>query len=234
MFYGFGFFYYDWTLLLLLPGLILGLVAQSLVRSRFRRYSRLRTQRGLTGAQVAAGILADAGLPDVEIEVVGRRLSDHYDPRTGKLRLSSDVAYSDSVAALGVAAHEVGHAIQHSRGYFPLHLRNAAVPATRIGSWLYLPPFIAGLIFALEPLVWVGIGCFTLILLFQLITLPVEFNASSLALTVLRDHGYLEPGELAVARKVLSAAALTYVAALVSSLLILLRLLLIAGKFNRR
>lgn len=234
MFYGFGFFYYDWTLLLLLPGLILGLVAQSLVRSRFRRYSRVRTQRGCTGAQVAAGILADAGLPDVEIEVVARRLSDHYDPRTGKLRLSSDVAYSDSVAALGVAAHEVGHAIQHSRGYFPLHLRNAAVPATRIGSWLYLPLFIAGLIFALEPLVWIGIGSFTLILLFQLITLPVEFNASSRALAVLRDHGYLEPGELAGARKVLSAAALTYVAALVSSLLILLRLLLIAGKFNRR
>ncbi|MCK4594190.1 zinc metallopeptidase, partial [bacterium] len=189
MYYGFGFFYYDWTLLLLIPGLLLGLVAQSLVRSRFRRYSKIRSYRGLTGAQVAAGILADAGLPEVEIEVVGGRLSDHYDPRTGKLRLSSEVAHSDSVAALGVAAHEVGHAIQHSRGYFPLHLRNAVVPATKIGSWLYLPIFIAGLIFAIEPLVWVGIGCFTLILLFQLVTLPVEFNASSRALAVLKDHG---------------------------------------------
>ncbi len=234
MFYGFGLFYYDWTLLLLIPGLLLGLVAQSLVRSRFRRYSKIRSYRGLTGAQVAAGILADAGLPDVEIEVVGGRLSDHYDPRSGKLRLSNDTAHSDSVAALGVAAHEVGHAIQHSRGYFPLHLRNAVVPATKIGSWLYLPIFIAGLIFTIEPLVWIGIGCFTLILLFQLITLPVEFNASSRALAILRDHGYLEPGELIGARKVLSAAALTYVAALISSLLILLRLLLLAGTFGRR
>ena len=195
MFYGFGWVYNDWTILLLLPGLILGLIAQSLVSSRFRRYSKVRTRGGLTGAQVAAGILAEAGLPDVEIEVVGGRLSDHYDPRTRKLYLSADVAHSPSVAALGVAAHEVGHAIQHSSGYFPLHLRNAAVPATRIGSWLYLPLFIAGLIFAWEPLVWVGIGCFTLLLLFQLITLPVEFNASSRALAILSDGNYLEPEE---------------------------------------
>jgi Zn-dependent membrane protease YugP len=234
MYYGFGWFYMDWTMVLLIPGLVLGLIAQSLVNSRFRRYSQVRSYRGLTGAQVAAGILAEAGLPDVEIEVVGGRLSDHYDPRTRKLRLSADVAHSDSVAALGVAAHEVGHAVQHSRGYFPLHLRNAVVPATKIGSWLYLPLFIAGLIFALEPLVWVGIGCFTLILLFQLVTLPVEFNASSRALVVLREGGYLEAEELTGARKVLSAAALTYVAGLVSSILILLRLLLIAGAFSRR
>jgi len=234
MFYGFGLFYMDWTIVLLIPGLILGLIAQSLVSSRFRRYSKVRTRGGRTGAQVAAGILAEAGLPDVEIEVVGGRLSDHYDPRTRRLRLSADVAHSASVAAVGVAAHEVGHAVQHGSGYFPLHLRNAVVPATRIGSWLYLPLFIAGLIFAVEPLVWVGIGCFTLLLLFQLITLPVEFNASARALVILRDGNYLEPEEQRGARKVLSAAALTYVAALVSSLLILLRLLLIAGAFNRR
>ncbi|HDR06031.1 MAG TPA: zinc metallopeptidase, partial [Candidatus Coatesbacteria bacterium] len=170
MFYGFGFFLYDWTILLLLPGLILGLIAQSLVNSRFRRYSQVRTRGGLTGAHVAASLLAEAGIPDVEIEVVGGRLSDHYDPRKRKLRLSADVAHSTSVAALGVAAHEVGHAVQHASGYFPLHFRNAAVPATRIGSWLYLPLFVAGLIFSIQPLVWVGIGCFTLLLLFQLIT----------------------------------------------------------------
>ncbi|MCX7022285.1 MAG: zinc metallopeptidase [bacterium] len=234
MFYGFGWFYMDWTMVLLIPGLILGLIAQSMVNSRFRRYSKVQTRGGLTGAQVAAGILTEAGLPDVEIEVVGGKLSDHYDPRTRKLYLSADVAHASSVAALGVAAHEVGHAIQHGSGYFPLHLRNAVVPATRIGSWLYLPLFIAGLIFAVEPLVWVGIGCFTLLLLFQLITLPVEFNASSRALVILRDGGYLEPEEQAGARKILSAAALTYVAALVSSILILLRLLLIAGAFSRR
>jgi hypothetical protein len=132
-----------------------------------------------------------------------------------------------------VAAHEVGHAVQHARGYFPLHLRNAAVPATRIGSWLFLPLFIAGLIFSLEPLIWIGIGLFAFTVVFQLVTLPVEFNASRRALAMLDDGGYLDPEELGGARKVLGAAALTYVAGLVTSLLMLLRLLLIAG-FGRR
>jgi hypothetical protein len=229
----FGLFYLDWTLVLLVPGLLLGLWAQYLIKSRFKRYSRIRSRRGLTGAQTAAYLLADAGLADVEIEVAGGRLSDHYDPRKRKLRLSPDTAHSGSVAALGVAAHEVGHAVQHARGYFPLHLRNAAVPATRIGSWLFLPLFIAGLIFSLEPLIWIGIGLFAFTVVFQLVTLPVEFNASRRALAMLDDGGYLDPEELGGARKVLGAAALTYVAGLVTSLLMLLRLLLIAG-FGRR
>lgn len=229
----FGLFYLDWTLLLLVPGLLLGLWAQYLIKSRFKHYSQIRSRRGLSGAQTAAHLLADAGLADVEIEVAGGRLSDHYDPRKRKLRLSPDTAHSCSVAALGVAAHEVGHAVQHARDYFPLHLRNAAVPATRIGSWLFLPLFIAGLIFSLEPLIWIGVGLFAFTVVFQLVTLPVEFNASRRALAMLGDGGYLDPDELGGARKVLGAAALTYVAGLVTSLLMLLRLLLLAG-FGRR
>lgn len=229
----FGLFYLDWTLLLLVPGLLLGLWAQYLIKSRFKRYSQIRSRRGLSGAQTAAHLLADAGLADVEIEVAGGRLSDHYDPRKRKLRLSPDTAHSCSVAALGVAAHEVGHAVQHARDYFPLHLRNAAVPATRIGSWLFLPLFIAGVIFSLEPLIWIGVGLFAFTVVFQLVTLPVEFNASRRALAMLGDGGYLDPDELGGARKVLGAAALTYVAGLVTSLLMLLRLLLLAG-FGRR
>lgn len=229
-----GWFYYDWTILLLLPGLLLGLWAQWLVKSRFKRYSRVRASRGVTGAQVAAALLADAGLSDIEIVVIGGRLSDHYDPRRQRLCLSADVAHSSSVAALGIAAHEAGHALQHAGGYYPLYLRNAAVPATKVGSWLYIPLFIAGLIFASEPLVWLGLGLFSLVILFQLITLPVEFNASRRAVALLREGGYLEGDEMVGARKVLGAAALTYVAALVSSLLILLRLLLIAGVGGRR
>ncbi|MBD3399032.1 MAG: peptidase [Candidatus Coatesbacteria bacterium] len=229
----FGLFYLDWTLLLLVPGLLLGLWAQYLIKSRFKHYSQIRSRRGLSGAQTAAHLLADAGLADVEIEVAGGRLSDHYDPRKRKLRLSPDTAHSCSVAALGVAAHEVGHAVQHARDYFPLHLRNAAVPATRIGSWLFLPLFIAGLIFSLEPLIWIGVGLFAFTVVFQLVTLPVEFNASRRALAMLGDGGYLDPDEIGGARKVLGAAALTYVAGLVTSLLMLLRLLLLAG-FGRR
>ncbi|MCD4733651.1 zinc metallopeptidase [bacterium] len=231
--YGLGWFYYDWTILLMLPGLLLGLWAQWAVRSRFKRYSKMRTRSGLTGAQAAAGILAEAGLSNVEIEVIGGRLSDHYDPRKQVLRLSADVAHSDSVAALGIAAHEAGHAVQHALGYFPLHLRNAAVPVTKLGSWLYIPLFIAGLIFSFQPLIWIGIGCFSFVILFQLITLPVEFNASRRAMVSLRDGGYLEYDELPGARKVLSAAALTYVAALVTSILLLIRLLVISGVLRR-
>lgn len=229
----FGWFYMDWTLVFMVPGLLLGLWAQWLVNSRFKRYSKVRARSGLSGAQLAAALLADAGLGDVEIRVVGGRLSDHYDPRRRRLSLSAEVAHSASVAALGVAAHETGHAVQHARGYFPLHLRNAVVPATRLGSWLFIPLFIAGLIFASEPLVWIGIGLFAIVIFFQLITLPVEFNASRRALTLLREGAYLDGGELEGASKVLGAAAMTYVASLVTSLLVLLRLLFISGALRR-
>ena len=225
--------YYDPTFILVFAGLILTLIASAGVKSTFAKYSRIRCMAGYTGAQAAQEVLRISGIYDVRIERVAGELTDHYDPRAKVLRLSDSTYGSNSVAAVCVAAHECGHAIQHQKGYGPLVLRSTLVPAANIGSQLSWPVFFAGLIFSLRPLVTVGIVLFCLAVLFQLVTLPVEFNASSRALEILDQGGILGSQEMDGARKVLRAAAMTYVAALASSLLQLLRLILIARRNDR-
>ena len=225
------YFYYDWTMILVIPGLLLGLYAQFKVKSTFDRYSRVRTRSGLTAEQAARMLLSRGGSANVTISRVNGSLTDHYDPRSNTLRLSDSVYGSDSVAAVGVAAHECGHALQEHDGYGLLKLRSALVPVVNIGSSLYLPIFMAGLLFSWEPLQMVGILCFGLTLLFSLVTLPVEINASKRALGML--DGVLEAEELQGAKAVLSAAALTYLASVISSALQLLRLILISRSRNR-
>ncbi len=225
------YFYYDWTMILVIPGLLLGLYAQFKVKSTFDRYSRIRTKSGLTAEQAARALLSRGGSTNVTISRVNGSLTDHYDPSSKTLRLSDSVYGSDSVAAVGVAAHECGHALQEHDGYGLLKLRTALVPVVNIGSSLYLPIFMAGLLFSWEPLQMVGILCFGLTLLFSLVTLPVEINASKRALGML--DGVLEAEELQGAKAVLSAAALTYLASVISSALQLLRLILISRSRNR-
>ena len=225
------YFYYDWTMILVIPGLLLGLYAQFKVKSTFDRYSRIRTKSGLTAEQAARALLSRGGSTNVTISRVNGSLTDHYDPSSKTLRLSDSVYGSDSVAAVGVAAHECGHALQEHDGYGLLKLRTALVPVVNIGSSLYLPIFIAGLLFSWEPLQMVGILCFGLTLLFSLVTLPVEINASKRALGML--EGVLDAEELQGAKAVLSAAALTYLASVISSALQLLRLILISRSRNR-
>lgn len=225
------YFYYDWTMILVIPGLLLGLYAQFKVKSTFDRYSRIRTKSGLTAEQAARALLSRGGSANVTISRVNGSLTDHYDPRSNTLRLSDTVYGSDSVAAVGVAAHECGHALQEHDGYGLLKLRSALVPVVNIGSSLYLPIFMAGLLFSWEPLQMVGILCFGLTLLFSLVTLPVEINASKRALGML--EGVLDAEELQGAKAVLSAAALTYLASVISSALQLLRLILISRSRSR-
>ena len=225
------YFYYDWTMILVIPGLLLGLYAQFKVKSTFDRYSRIRTKSGLTAEQAARALLSRGGSTNVTISRVNGSLTDHYDPSSKTLRLSDSVYGSDSVAAVGVAAHECGHALQEHDGYGLLKLRTALVPVVNIGSSLYLPIFMAGLLFSWEPLQMVGILCFGLTLLFSRVTLPVEINASKRALGML--EGVLDAEELRGARAVLSAAALTYLASVISSALQLLRLILISRSRNR-
>lgn len=225
------YFYYDWTMILVIPGLLLGLYAQFKVKSTFDRYSRVRTKSGLTAEAAARMLLSRGGSTNVTISRVNGSLADHYDPRSNTLRLSDTVYGSDSVAAVGVAAHECGHALQEHDGYGLLKLRTALVPVVNIGSGLYLPIFMAGLLFSWEPLQMVGILCFGLTLLFSLVTLPVEINASKRALGML--EGVLDAEELQGAKAVLSAAALTYLASVISSALQLLRLILISRSRNR-
>lgn len=225
------YFYYDWTMILVIPGLLLGLYAQFKVKSTFDRYSRIRTKSGLTAEAAARMLLSRGGSTNVTISRVNGSLTDHYDPSSKTLRLSDSVYGSDSVAAVGVAAHECGHALQEHDGYGLLKLRTALVPVVNIGSSLYLPIFMAGLLFSWEPLQMVGILCFALTLLFSLVTLPVEINASKRALGML--EGVLDAEELQGAKAVLSAAALTYLASVISSALQLLRLILISRSRNR-
>lgn len=219
-------FFYDWTMILVLPGLLLGLWAQMKVKSTFAKYSKVGTQRGVTADMVARTLLNDSGNPGVQISRVDGSLTDHYDPRSNTLRLSSDVYGSASIAAVGVAAHECGHAMQEHDGYAPLKLRSAIVPVVNIGSNLYFPIFFLGLIFSWEPLVYVGIACFALTLVFALVTLPVELNASKRAVAMLGNM--MAPDELQGVRAVLNAAAMTYVASVISSLMQLVRLLVIS------
>ena len=231
----FGWFYYDWTLLIVLPALIFSLIASARVHSTFDKYSQQKSARGLTGAEAARRMLNANGLYNVNVLRTTGHLSDHYNPKDQTLYLSDAVYSSDSTAAIGVACHEAGHALQDANAYAPLKLRMGMVKACNLGSSLAMPLFFIGLFFAGEfgyLFMLAGIACFSLATLFQLITLPVEFNASRRALEGIRDMGILYDDELDGAKQVLTAAAMTYVAALASSLLSLLRLLVIAN--NRR
>lgn len=227
-YYGYGF---DWTYLMVLVGAILSMIASAKVNSTFQRYEKVRSMSGMTGAQVARKILDRNGLTNIPVEHVSGNLSDHYDPSAKVLRLSDSTYNSVSVAAIGVAAHECGHAIQHKEGYGPLKLRTAIVPAANIGSRLGVPIILLGLFFGGGGsfLVNLGIWVFSLAVLFQIVTLPVEFNASNRALVMLEDYGVLGSEEKRKAKSVLSAAAMTYVAAAASSILQLLRLIILFG-----
>lgn len=236
----FGLFWGDWTILVMIPALIFALWAQSKVNSTFNKYAKVYNRRGLTGAEAARRVLDANGLYHVTIERVRGRLTDHYDPKAGVIRLSDAVYSSTGIAALGVAAHEAGHAVQHAVGYAPLRVRAAIIPVTNFGSKLAMPLFFIGMILSYASYVGYGIGTifmlagilfFSFSTLFQLVTLPTEFNASARAMKALEDGGMLADDELPAAKSTLSAAAMTYVAALATSLASLLRLILI---FNRR
>lgn len=229
--YGYGI---DATYLLIILALILTMAAQTYMRSSFSRFSRIRNMRGLTGAQVAQQVLASEGLYQVQIVPVGGSLTDHYDPRSKTVSLSESVYNSTSLAAAGVAAHECGHAIQDAKGYAPLNIRAALVPAANFGSSFSWPLFFIGLVMSSGILIQTGILLFCLALLFQLVTLPVEINASRRALVKLETLNLLGTEEYSGARKVLTAAALTYVAAAATSLLHLLRMLALSGGRRRR
>lgn len=223
-------FWYDWTYLLVVPGLILGVWAQIKVKSAYAKYSRVPTRLGRSAASVVNDALHRQGNYNVRIGHVNGELTDHYDPSNETLNLSSGVYSSDSVAALGIAAHEAGHAMQKYEGYLPLKLRTAIVPAVNFCSGLSTPLFCLGLVFSWEPLTSLGILLFAASTVFALVTLPVEFNASRRAVAMLIDGGYITGDEERGVRKVLTAAALTYVAAAVTSLLSLLRLVTIANR----
>jgi Zn-dependent membrane protease YugP len=198
--------------------LLFGLWAQLKVKRTFNRYSQVRPRNGMTGAEAAAAVLRSSGLPQLSIRPVAGRLSDHYDPRNRTLNLSSDVGGASSLAALGVAAHEAGHAIQHARSYAPMRIRQTLVPAATIGQSLWFLPVVLGLILGITGLVTVGLVLFAAIVLFQLVTLPVEFDASRRALVALEGQGLLAADEVPGARAVLNAAALTYIAGFVAAL----------------
>lgn len=225
--------YWDSTIIILIPAIIFSIIAQIMVKSAFSKYSKVRNSRGLTGADAAREILDRNGLTNVRIEHISGSLTDHYDPRVNVIRLSDDVYGSATVAAVGVAAHEAGHAVQYAEGYYPIKIRNAIIPVTRFGSSLSTPLVILGLVLSWDFLITAGILLFCAVVLFQAITLPVEFNASGRALKTLRSSHFLEDDEMKGARSVLTAAAMTYVAAMLSALLSLVRLLVISGRRRR-
>lgn len=227
------FYYMDPTYVLVILAFVLTMFASFGVNSAFKKYSEVYNRRGLTGAQAARYILDRNGLGNIRVERVSGKLTDHYDPKSNVIRLSESTYDSTSVAAVGVAAHESGHAVQHATGYAPIKIRNTIVPFVNIGSTLSMPIFLIGLIFSLPMLANIGVVLFSAVLVFQLITLPVEFNASSRAMSIMNETGMLDTEELNQAGKVLRAAAMTYVAAVASSALQLLRLLMIANR-NRR
>lgn len=222
------------TGVIMIPVLLFSFYCQIKVKRAFRRYSSVHAMCGMTGAQAAARLLQLNGITDVQIRQIGGTLTDYYDPKNKEICLSGDVYNATSVAAIGVACHEAGHACQHAQGYAPLKIRNAAIPATRIGSSLGIPLVLLGMVFTRRPLIMVGIVLYALVALFQLLTLPVEFNASRRALQTIESNQFLTEQEYRGAKKVLTAAALTYVAALASALATLLRLLLLAGRSNDR
>jgi len=222
----------DATIILLLPALLLSLYAQHKVGATFQKYAQVASQKGMTGAEVAAQLLAASGVRDVKIQAVKGQLTDHYDPRDKVVRLSEAVHSQRSLAALGVAAHEVGHAIQHSEDYGPLAFRTGLFPVVNLGSTLSMPLLMIGLLMSASGfgmwMLYAGILLFSFVVLFQLVTLPVEFNASSRAIALLQEQRILSESEAEPAKKVLDAAALTYVAAAVMSLLQLLRFIMLA------
>ena len=220
--------FYDSTMLLLIPGIILALYAQSKVKSTFERFSKVASAKRMTGAEVAKAILVSEGLEHVNVEMISGKLSDHYDPRQKVLRLSPEVYQGSSLASLGVAAHETGHAIQHAAGYWPLNIRHSLVPVANFGSTLAFPLFFIGLLLPGTGLIKIGIYLFSAVVLFQIVTLPVEFNASRRAVAILGGQGYITSSEIAGTKSVLDAAALTYVAAALVGLLNLLRLILMS------
>lgn len=236
----FGLFWGDTTILVLIPAMIFAFWAQIRVNSTFKKYAKIPSRRGLTGAEAARRVLDANGLRHITIERVHGHLTDHFDPTAGVIRLSDATYASTSVAAIGVAAHEAGHAVQHAEGYVPIKVRSAIIPLTRFGSFLAMPLFLIGLLMGSGSYLGYGIGTifmvtgilfFSFSTLFQLVTLPTEFNASARAMKALEDGGLLAADELPAAKATLSAAAMTYVAALATSLASLLRLILI---FNRR
>ncbi len=228
-------FYFDpLYLILALPGLLLGLWAQFRVKGTFNKYARVRTSQNLTGAEVARHLLDSQGLYDVQIEEVQGFLSDHYDPRTRILRLSPDVYRVPSVSAAGVAAHEMGHALQHAAGYAPLRLRSAIVPAVQFGSSLGPILFLVGFLLRFTALAWLGVIFFAGAVVFSLVTLPVEFNASKRAKALLANSGFMSTDEVRGVDKVLDAAALTYVAAAVAAIGQLLYYVLLLTGGSRR
>lgn len=228
-------YYFDPTYILVVVGAVICLIASARVNTTFNKYNRVRSMSGMTGAQAAEHILHTAGIYDVSVQHISGNLTDHYDPRNKVLRLSDSTYGSSSVAAVGVAAHECGHAIQHQKDYAPLSIRSAIVPLANFGSFLAWPLIVIGLFITSSTgslLINIGILCFSLAVLFQLVTLPVEFNASSRAVRILGETGILAQEELKGTKKVLKAAALTYVAGAAVSILQLLRLVLLAGRRN--
>lgn len=231
-YYG-GFYGFDPTYLLVVMGALLSMWASARVNGTFQKYSQVRSRTGMTGAEAARQLLHSQRIYDVTVQAVRGQLTDHYDPRTKTVNLSEPVYASSSVSAIGVAAHECGHAIQDHVGYAPLRLRAAFVPVANLGSTLSWPLILLGLVIGLTPFIQVGIWMFVLALLFQVITLPVEFNASGRAVQLLGQLGILQGQEVADTRRVLGAAALTYVAAVAASVLQLLRLLILFGGRRR-
>ena len=231
----------DWTyIVLVLPAVIFAMICSARVQSTFKKYSSVPTASGMTGAQAAQAVLDANGVTGVRIEHVPGNLTDHYDPRSNVIRLSDNVINGTSAAAVGVAAHEAGHAVQHAVGYFPIKIRNAIIPITNIGSKLAIPLFLIGLVLTYygQQYVWIayaGLICYAACLLFQLVTLPTEFNASSRALAAIRASGRFDAQEVSASKQVLSAAAMTYVASLAVTLMTFLRLLvLLSGARGRR
>lgn len=224
--------YYDSTMLLLIPAMILAMWAQVRVKSTFNKFLQVANQRGYTGADVARQILNANGLSHVPVEQVAGSLSDHYDPRDTTVRLSPEVFSGRSIASISVAAHEVGHAIQHAEFYKPMTVRAAIFPAVNIGSNAAVPLAILGLVLGFTPLIDIGILLFTIVVAFHMVTLPVEFNASSRAIVQLVQGGFIYDEERPLAKKVLSAAAMTYVAAATVAVMQLIRLLVLRGRNN--
>lgn len=225
-------FFWDISMIILIPGLLLAMYAQAKVSSTYNRYKKVTSHSGYTGAQFARKMLNDNGLYDVTITQISGRMSDHYDPRANQVRLSAEVYNGTSIASLGIAAHEVGHAVQHATNYFPLTVRNLVVPVTNFSSSIYMLLIFIGIIMNSFSMIQFGIMLFAVIVIFQVITLPVEFNASRRAIATLGGDGVLDAEELSGAKRVLGAAAMTYVAAMVTAVLQLLQLLMVFGGHN--
>lgn len=231
-----GYYYWDPTYILVVIGAVICMIASARVKGTFNKYSQIRSMSGMNGAQVAQRVLQAAGIYDVQVRHVSGSLTDHYDPRTKTVNLSDPVYNATSVAALGVAAHECGHAIQHAKSYAPLSIRSALVPIANFGSMLAWPVILIGLLFNTRSsglIIDIGILLFSAAVLFQLVTLPVEFDASRRALVMLRTQGILADDELRYTRRVLKSAALTYVASAAAAILQLLRIILITNGRRR-